>query len=71
MIIPFSALSEEALLGLIEEYVTRDGTDYGEHEISLATKVEQVKAGLRSGELVIYFSEKRETANIIAAALIV
>jgi uncharacterized protein YheU (UPF0270 family) len=39
--IPYDQLSPEALQGVIEGFVTRDGTDYGEVEISLETKVAQ------------------------------
>ena len=70
MVIDYSDLSSEALQGLIEEYVTRDGTDYGEYEVSLDTKVQQVLNQLKQGELVIYFSENRGYANIISATLL-
>jgi len=39
MIIPHQMLSPEALRGVIEDCVTREGTDYGLQEIPLATKV--------------------------------
>lgn len=35
MMVPWDQLSAEALRGLIEEFVTRDGTDYGEVEVPL------------------------------------
>jgi uncharacterized protein YheU (UPF0270 family) len=34
-IIPVNKLSPEALQGVIEEFISRDGTDYGEMEVSL------------------------------------
>ncbi len=40
--IPYVQLSPEALHGVIEEFVTRDGTDYGEFEVPLDTKISQV-----------------------------
>ena len=40
--IPYDQLSPEAIHGVIEEFVTRDGTDYGEIEVSLETKISQV-----------------------------
>lgn len=43
MIIPQHMLSPEALHSVIEAFVTREGTDYGEHDIPLATKVVQVR----------------------------
>ncbi len=66
MIIPMEALSDEALNGLIEEFVTRDGTDYGEIETSLAHKVTQVKAQLKRGDVVILYSETRGDVNIVS-----
>lgn len=67
MLIPWQALSEEALQGLVEEFVTRDGTDYGVIETSLTTRVEQVKRALQRGELVVVYSEAHEQANIMSA----
>ncbi|WP_432697769.1 YheU family protein [Marinobacterium sp. YM272] len=66
MIIPWQELSPQALNGLIEEFVTRDGTDYGEQEVSLARKVEQVMAKLRAGDVVLVFSESTAECSIVA-----
>ncbi len=63
--IPYTQLSPEALHGLIEEFVTRDGTDYGEVEIPLETKVAQVLSQLRSAHAVIVFDPKTETCTIL------
>ncbi|MBT3144327.1 YheU family protein [Neptunomonas phycophila] len=65
MIIPAEALSPDTLNALIEEFVTRDGTDYGDHETDLATKVSQVKALLARKEVVIIFNEATEQAGIV------
>lgn len=58
-------LSREALRGLIQEFVTRDGTDYGRVEQSLETKIAQVEAQLASGDARIVFDPESETANIV------
>ena len=63
--IPYDQLSPEALHGVIEEFVTRDGTDYGEFEISLETKISQVLGQLKSGKAVIVFDQATETCNIL------
>lgn len=63
--IPHDQLSPEALHGLIEEFVTRDGTDYGEVEIPLETKISQVLNKLGSGNAVIVFDPKTETCTIL------
>ena len=65
MIIPHEQISADALQGLIEEYITRDGTDYGEHEISLAQKVEQVKHQITKGEVVVVFDTASETVTLL------
>ena len=63
--IPYDQLSPEALQGVIEEFVTRDGTDYGEVEISLKTKISQVLAQIKSGKAVIVFDQESETCTIL------
>jgi len=64
--IPYQELSPDALRGVIEEFVTREGTDYGEAEISLETKIKQVLKQLHAGEAVIVFDQKTETCNIVS-----
>ena len=63
-IIPANMLSSEALQGVIEEYISRDGTDYGDIEVSLAAKFRQVKHKLEKGLAVIIFDDESETTNI-------
>jgi uncharacterized protein YheU (UPF0270 family) len=53
MIIPYEKLSREALQGLIEEFVTRDGTDSGYTKKSLEENVEMVMRQLQHGEVFI------------------
>ncbi len=63
--IPYDQLSPEALNGVIEEFVTRDGTDYGEIETTLETKISQVLAQLKSEKVSIVFDQESETCNIL------
>jgi uncharacterized protein YheU (UPF0270 family) len=65
MIIPWQDLAPETLDNLIESFVLREGTDYGEHERSLEQKVNDVKRQLKSGEVVLVWSELHETVNIM------
>jgi len=65
LVIPAEQLSPDALLGLIEEFITREGTDYGEVEWSLERKVEQVRAQLRRGDAVILFDVAAESCTIV------
>lgn len=64
MIVPWQQIAPDTLDSLISEFVLREGTDYGEVEISLQDKVDQVKALLQSGEAVIVYSELHETVDI-------
>ena len=67
MIIPWQSLSQDALQGIIEDYVTREGTDYGGQEFSLARKVEQVLAQLQQSRVVIVFDAELESCSIMSA----
>ncbi|NOH54412.1 YheU family protein [Vibrio coralliilyticus] len=64
MIVPWQQIDPDTLDNLIREFVLREGTDYGELEISLQDKVDQIKKQLESGEAVVVFSELHETVDI-------
>ncbi|WP_369743125.1 YheU family protein [Pseudidiomarina sp. PP-1MA] len=67
MLIPWQQLDAETLTALIESFVLREGTDYGEQEKSLAAKVEDVRRQLEHKQAVLVWSELHETVNIMAA----
>lgn len=58
-------LSSEALRGVIEEFITREGTDYGLVEASLERKVADVERQLACGEARIVFDTVEETVQIV------
>ena len=60
-------LSADSLRGLVEEFVSRDGTDYGRLEKSLDQKVDAVKRQLEVGEVCIVFDRDEERANLVLA----
>ena len=64
MIIPYELLEPEALTGLIEEFVSREGTDNG-YESSLSVRVDQVRQQLVQQKLVIVFDHVSQSANIL------
>ncbi|NRA41735.1 MAG: YheU family protein [Pseudomonadales bacterium] len=68
LIIPHQQLSSAALEALLQEIVTRDGTDYGSTELSVQQKVEQIKSGLISQQMYIVFEPDSETCSIIDKA---
>jgi len=65
MIIPWQEVTPETLDSLIESFVLREGTDYGEQERTLTQKVNDVKKQLQSGEAILVWSELHETVNIM------
>jgi uncharacterized protein len=65
--IPVNKLSHEALQGVIEEFISRAGTDYGEIEAPQETKFRQVKQQLENGLAVLIFDDETETTNIFLA----
>ena len=52
MLIPWQDLSPETLENLIESFVLREGTDYGEHERTHEQKVADVKRQLHAAQSV-------------------
>ena len=64
--IPWQKLSPEAFQGMLEELVTRDGTDYGESEMSLDAKIRQLRRALESKKATIVFSPDTESWTVLA-----
>ncbi|OOE74113.1 MULTISPECIES: YheU family protein [Salinivibrio] len=64
MMVPWQSIPDETLTALIEHFVLREGTDYGEQEVSFAQKVDDVRQQLQSGDAVIVYSELHETVDI-------
>ena len=65
MIIPWQDLDSDTLNSLLEHFVLREGTEYGEHDVSLADKVDDVRQQLQQGLAVIVYSELHESVNIV------
>lgn len=66
-VIPIDRLSPEALKGVIEEFISRGGTDYGEIEVSAETSFRQVKSKLEKGLAILLYDDETETTNIFLA----
>jgi uncharacterized protein len=65
VIIPWQELEVATLENLIETFVLREGTDYGEQERSLEQKVADVRRQLERGDVVLVWSELHESVNIM------
>ena len=65
MEIPYEQLSKDTLRSVIEAFVLREGTDYGDFEYSLEDKIEQVMQQLKCGKVCLTFDEESKTCNIV------
>lgn len=63
--IDHTLLSEEALENLIIDIITRQTTDYGEYEIEIQVKKDQLKRKLFSGDAIIIYNTKEDSCDII------
>ncbi len=67
MEIPWRRLEPETLRRVLEEFVTREGTDYGQGEFTLEQKVQHVLRQLSRGEAILAFDPDSETCQILPA----
>ncbi|HBQ11054.1 MAG: YheU family protein [Sandaracinaceae bacterium] len=65
MRIPPERLSPDALAGVIDDFVLREGTDYGHDEPTLDRKRAEVRRQLDDEEIVVVFDPKTETVNLM------
>lgn len=65
MIIPFSQLSTEVFTGILHDLVTRDGTDYGDAEMSEAQKVAQLQYSIQEGMCFLVFDSATESLGVM------
>ena len=65
MIIPLDQVSDETLTAIIEDFILREGTEYGALDVSKSDKIAQVKQQLKLGSAVLVYSELHESVNIL------
>jgi uncharacterized protein YheU (UPF0270 family) len=63
--VPYTELSAELLRAVIESVVLREGTDYGDQELTLDEKVARMMAQLRKGEASIVFDPDTDSVTIL------
>jgi uncharacterized protein YheU (UPF0270 family) len=62
--IPHTSLKPEVLRAVIEEFVTREGTDYGDGDVTLDDKVKAVIAQLKAGAAQIVYDDDSQTCTL-------
>ena len=63
--VPHTALEKDLLRAVIESFVLREGTDYGERELSLDDKVRRVVRLLECGDARIVFDPRTESVDVV------
>ncbi len=65
IVVPHTELAAELLRAVVESFVLREGTDYGERELSLDEKVARMIARLENGEANIVFDPESQSVTIV------
>lgn len=65
LVIPHRELLPDTLVALLEEFVTREGTEYGEYAITTANKVEEVRRQLESGRACIVYDPEQTSFSVV------
>jgi len=69
-LIPYDSLTKETLENILDDIVSRDGTDYGNYELSALQKREQALRALQTGEAVLLFDTESETITMVSKSAI-
>lgn len=68
MNIPYQELDADTLTAIIEEFISREGTDYGAQEYSLEQKVQQVRKQLERGDVVLNYDPESQSCDLQSVA---
>jgi uncharacterized protein YheU (UPF0270 family) len=63
--VPYQDINRETLRNMIEEFVSRDGADWGDTNGSMEAKIEQVLCQFKAGKIKVVFDLTSQTANIV------
>lgn len=63
--VPWQRISADALQNIMEEFITREGTDYGQRELSLEDKVARLQQQIECGEVLIVFDEDTQSCQLV------
>ncbi len=63
--IPLEQLSEDLLAGIIENFILREGTDYGLTEVPYEKKVEQIRRRMNAGQIKVVFDLTSDSVTLL------
>jgi len=58
-------MEADILRAMLEDFASRDGTDYGLHELSLEEKVANLQAQLQAGDLAVVYDLASEEWDLL------
>jgi len=65
--IPVDKLSTDALENLVTEFILREGTDYGQDEVSHEQKIAQIYSQIRDQKIKVVYSSKTQDCTLLRA----
>ncbi len=63
--VPVDRVAVDTLLSLLEEFASRDGTDYGETEVPLEQKVAELRSQLAAGDIRLLYDVASEQWDLV------
>lgn len=66
VIVPPEQLSDDALAGVLQEYISREGTDYGLREVTFEAQMKQAKRAMFDGECILVFDRQTECCQLLS-----
>jgi len=67
VVVPPERLAADVYQRVLEEYVNREGTDYGFTELSLEAKCSRLKSQVETGEALILFDFETSSCTLLSA----
>lgn len=64
--LPWQSVPSDTLHNLLEEWCSRDGTDYGEREVPLAARVQQLVTALRQKQVVLVYDQDSQSHAVMS-----
>ncbi len=65
--VPLERIDDQVVQALLEEYASRDGTDYGERELTLAEKAGNLRSQLEAGEICILYHHPTQAWDLVGS----
>lgn len=64
MIIPWQELEDETLINIVQSFILREGTDYGQYEYSFAQKQESLLKQIKANQVLIFYSVEHNSIDL-------